>query len=147
LFDIDDAERMHMACDIRVRVFVDEQHVPLEEEMDEHDRTDRNALHALVYGPGHDPIGTGRFFISEPGTALVGRVAVLAPNRGTGAGAALIDALLAEARRRGLTRAHLFAQVDARGFYLKWGFYDDGEQLWDAGILHQPMSLALSALG
>jgi len=136
-----------MACDIRLRVFVDEQHVPLDEEIDEHDRSDRNAVHALVYGPAHDPIGTGRFFISEPGTALVGRVAVLAQNRGTGAGAALIDALLAEARRRGLTHAHLYAQVDARGFYVKWGFYDDGDQLWDAGILHQPMSLALSALG
>ena len=59
-------------------------------------------------------------------------------------GAALLAALCAEARRRGFERAELHAQIHARGFYTRAGFVDDGETLWDAGILHQPMSLQLA---
>jgi predicted GNAT family N-acyltransferase len=143
LFGIDDAERMRIACDIRTRVFVDEQGVPPEEEIDAHDRSDPDAVHAIAYaGPGN-PIGAGRFYIAEPGVAQIGRRAVLASARGTGAGAALLETLVAEARRRGFARAHLHAQTHARGFYLKGGFHDDGAVMWDAGIEHQPMSLEL----
>jgi predicted GNAT family N-acyltransferase len=143
LFGIDDAERMRIACDIRTRVFVDEQGVPPDEEIDAHDLSDRDAVHALAYAEPGNPIGAGRFYIAEPGVAQIGRMAVLASARGTGAGAALLEALVAEARRRGFARAHLHAQTHARGFYLKGGFHDDGAIMWDAGIEHQPMSLDL----
>ena len=59
-------------------------------------------------------------------------------------GKALLTALVGEARRRGLERAHLHAQLHAHQFYRKAGFSDDGETLWDAGILHQPMTLHLT---
>ncbi len=137
---------MRIACDIRTRVFVDEQGVPPDEEIDAHDLTDRDAVHALAYAkPGalETAVGAGRFYIAEPGVAQIGRMAVLPSARGTGAGAALLEALVAEARRRGFARAHLHAQTHARGFYLKGGFHDDGALMWDAGIEHQPMSLEL----
>jgi len=135
---------MRVACDIRTRVFVDEQGVPLADEFDAHDRTDMDAVHALAYDQAGAPIGAGRYYVPEPGTAQIGRMSVLPYARGSGAGAALLQALMADARRRGLTRVHLYAQVAARGFYLKAGFHDDGALFWDAGIEHQPMTSALA---
>ena len=134
-----------MALDIRTRVFVDEQGVPLDEEIDGHDRTDPDAVHALAYDAGR-AIGTGRFCIAEPGTAQIGRMAVLPEARGAGAGKALLDTLVTEARRRGYARAYLLAQIHARDFYRKAGFVDDGGRIWDAGIEHQPRRLALRHL-
>jgi len=64
--------------------------------------------------------------------------------RGAGVGAAILMALVNEARRRGFTRAHLHAQDHATEFYRKAGFVEDGEPLWDAGIYHMPMTLRLA---
>jgi predicted GNAT family N-acyltransferase len=133
---------MREALAIRTRVFVAEQGVPPDEEIDAHDLTDLRAVHALVRDDGRI-LGAGRFYVSGPRTVQIGRMAVDAAARGSGAGRALLTALLAEARRRGFLQAHLHAQTHARGFYAKAGFSDDGEPLWDAGILHQPMSLEL----
>jgi predicted GNAT family N-acyltransferase len=141
LFDVTDTDRMARALAIRVRVFVDEQAVPIDEEVDDHDRTDRDAVHALALDDAGRPIGAGRFYASEPGTAQIGRMAVLAEARGRGIGGAVLTSLVAEARLRGFARAHLHAQVHAREFYVKAGFKDDGDRMWDAGILHQPMTL------
>jgi predicted GNAT family N-acyltransferase len=143
IFGIGDAERMRVALAIRTRVFVDEQGVPSEDEIDEHDRTDPGAVHALVRSAEQTPaLGAGRFYVLMPDTVQIGRMAVLSDARGSGAGRALLQALCTEAQRLGFRRAHLHAQMQARAFYLKSGFRDDGDTLWDAGILHQPMSLS-----
>jgi predicted GNAT family N-acyltransferase len=144
VFDISDVERMRIACEIRTRVFVDEQGVPPEEEIDEHDRSDRDAVHVIVRAPSGAAVGAGRFYVTSPDTVQIGRMAVLPEARGTGAGAALLRKLMSVAAQRGFARAHLHAQTHARGFYAKAGFADDGEPLWDAGIEHIPMSSALS---
>jgi predicted GNAT family N-acyltransferase len=134
---------LRVACDIRIRVFVDEQGFPLEEELDDHDRTDPEAVHALAYDEARGPLGTGRFFVIDPATVQIGRMAVLADARGQGTGAALLSTLVAEATRLGFSRARLWSQTHARGFYLKKGFYDDGEPVIDAGAEHLPMSADL----
>lgn len=144
LFDIHDAPRMAEALAIRFAVFVEEQGVPPAEELDEHDRDDAKARHALVRAPNGAAIAAGRFYARDAATAQVGRMAVLAPWRGRGAGALLLDALVAEAARAGFARAHLHAQTHAAGFYHRAGFRRDGAELWDAGILHEPMSLDLT---
>ncbi len=61
LFDIADAERMSRALAIRLRVFVEEQSVPPDEEVDAHDRTDTDAVHAIALDETGRPTGTGRF--------------------------------------------------------------------------------------
>ncbi len=132
-----------------MRVFVVEQGVPPEEEIDAHDRTDLQAVHALALRDANDPqsaLGAGRFYVLEESssTVQIGRMAVDSAARGTGVGAAILAALVNEARRRGFTRAHLHAQDHATGFYRKAGFVQDGEALWDAGILHMPMTLRLA---
>jgi hypothetical protein len=143
LFDIHDAERLSEVLAIRLRVFVDEQGVPLELEIDEHDRDDFDAVHALAREEDGTAIGAGRFYELDLSSVKIGRMAVDADRRKCGAGARLLEALIAEAQGRGFTRACLDAQTTAVDFYRRAGFQDDGEPLWDAGILHQPMSKQL----
>jgi predicted GNAT family N-acyltransferase len=142
LFDIRDRERMAAAQVVRFAVFVDEQRVPAEEEIDEHDRTDADARHALIRD-GDKPIAAGRYYRLDGDTAQVGRMAVLAAYRGDGVGRRLLDALVEDARRRGFARVALNAQDHAVGFYTKAGFTPFGETLVECDILHQPMQRAL----
>jgi predicted GNAT family N-acyltransferase len=140
LFGVGDAAAIERAVAIRFRVFVDEQGVPPDEELDEHDRSDGDAVHALAYA-GDEPVGTGRFYVLDEHSVQIGRMAVLPGRRETGTGRLILEALMAEARRRGFTRACLFAQVSAQRFYERAGYVaEEGAALeWDAGLLHLPM--------
>jgi predicted GNAT family N-acyltransferase len=142
IFDITDTERLSAAFSVRIPVFVDEQRVPAEEEVDDHDRTDTDARHALIRD-GDMPVAAGRYYRIDDTTAQIGRMAVLAPYRGRGLGRQLLDALVADARRRGFTRAALNAQDHATAFYTKAGFTPFGDTLVECDILHQPMERAL----
>ena len=123
---------------IRRRVFIEEQNVPEELELDELDAT---AVHLLAVQDGR-PVGTVRLLI-EGESAKIGRVAVLPEMRGTRAGAALMRAALDELRARGVTKAKLGAQTHAIGFYEKLGFTVHGPEYDDAGIPHRDMSRSL----
>ena len=123
---------------IRRRVFIEEQNVPEDLELDDLDAT---AVHLLAT-QGGCPVGTARLLI-EGDAAKIGRVALLPEARGTGAGAALMRAALHELRARGVRTAKLGAQTHAIGFYEKLGFTAYGPEYDDAGIPHRDMSLAL----
>ena len=142
LFDVHDAARMAAARGVRFAVFVDEQHVPPDEEIDEHDRTDADARHALIRD-GDVPVAAGRYYRLDGSTAQVGRMAVLALYRGRRIGRRLLDALVENARARGFARVALNAQDHAVAFYAKAGFTPFGETLVECDILHQPMELVL----
>ena len=120
---------------IRFAVFVEEQGVPAEIELDE---MDEHCLHALAF-EGPQAIGTGRLLPD----GHVGRMAVLKPWRGRGVGAALLQRLVAAARERGDREVLLSAQVHALGFYRAHGFAPYGEVYQEAGIPHQAMRLGL----
>jgi predicted GNAT family N-acyltransferase len=142
-FAASDVERMREALALRTAVFVKEQGVPPEEEVDAHDRPESTSVHALLF-EGERSIGAGRFYVLDADSVQIGRMAISAGARGRGAGTLLLAALGDEARRLGHARARLHAQMHARAFYLRAGYVDDGEPLWDAGILHQPMTKILS---
>lgn len=116
---------------IRFEVFVGEQRVPAEIELDEHDAA---CVHALAYMNGH-AVGTGRLLPD----GHIGRMAVLKPSRGQGIGKALLRALVEAARRRGDREVALSAQVHAVGFYRAEGFQPEGPVYEEAGIAHQAM--------
>jgi predicted GNAT family N-acyltransferase len=120
---------------IRFTVFVDEQRVPAEIELDEHDA---RCVHALAYVDGQ-PVGTGRLLPD----GHIGRMAVLKSQRGKGIGKALLRALVEAARRRGHREVLLSAQVQAVGFYRAEGFEPEGPVYEEAGIPHQAMRRAL----
>ena len=71
----------------------------------------------------------------------IGRVAVLADQRGTGLGRKLIEACLAElSNDPEVSAAKLGSQIHALGFYEKLGFVAEGPEFDDAGIPHRMMS-------
>jgi predicted GNAT family N-acyltransferase len=124
---------------LRRTVFIEEQGVS---EADEIDDKDGEAIHLLATVDGV-PMGSARLLISGE-TGKIGRVCVLARARGTGLGAALMQAAVAELRRQpGVTRAKLGAQTHALGFYERLGFVAEGPVYDDAGIPHCDMVLAL----
>lgn len=124
---------------IRRVVFIDEQAVPEELEMDD---LDGEAIHLLATVDGR-PAGTARLLLRDE-VGKIGRVAVLADQRGTGLGAALIRAALEELRAvPGITTAKLGAQTHALGFYERLGFTAFGPVYDDAGIPHRDMTRPL----
>ena len=122
---------------VRFAVFVDEQGVPAEMELDEWDGC---ALHALACDTEGRTLGTGRLLPD----GHIGRMAVLAQARGRGVGGALLRALIAAAQCRGDAVLRLNAQIQAAGFYEQHGFTRYGAVFDDAGLAHIAMQRRLT---
>ena len=121
---------------LRFAVFVEEQRVPAEIELDSFDAL---SLHAVAFDADGEPVGTGRLLPD----GHIGRRAVAKPARGTGVGSALLRSLMDEARRRGHTHAVLSSQTHATEFYRKHGYWVHGSVYDDAGIPHVDMRCPL----
>ncbi len=124
------------AAAIRKAVFVDEQGIPAELEWD---AADAGCVHAVARNSQGIPVGTGRLLPYQPGTAKIGRMAVLPGQRGTGIGRQVLDALMAAAQARGDASVLLHAQASAAPFYLRAGYVVEGEPFEEAGIPHLAM--------
>lgn len=124
---------------LRRTVFIQEQGVS---ETDEVDDLDGKAVHILATLNGR-PVGTARL-LPYGDIGKVGRVCVLRDARGTGLGAALMQATVAQFRSMpGIKRVKLGAQLHALAFYERLGFAPYGEVFLDAGIEHRDMVLDL----
>lgn len=123
---------------IRKAVFVEEQAVPLELELDEYDAA---AIHFLLR-EGETPLATARL-LDKHGLAKIGRVAVLKEARGRGLGLRLMEAVIDEARQRGFTESVLDSQTYAIPFYARLGYIAEGDEFDDAGIPHYLMRRTL----
>ena len=110
---------------IRRAVFIEEQAVPEDLEIDD---LDGQAIHLLAVAGGR-AVGTARILLAGE-TGKIGRVAVLAD----------LDELRAQP---GVTTAKLGAQTHALGFYERLGFVAFGPVYDDAGIPHRDMSRPL----
>jgi predicted GNAT family N-acyltransferase len=119
------------AAPIRLVVFVEEQGVPPELEMDD---MDARCVHALAFD-GERAVATGRLLPD----GHIGRMAVLKEFRGKGVGGAVLTKLMEAAKERGDREVALSAQVHALAFYRAHGFQPIGEVYEEAGILHQDM--------
>ena len=123
---------------VRFAVFVDEQAVPAELEMDERDAA---CFHVLAKDAAGLAVGTGRIDLDDGGR--VGRMAVLRPWRSCGVGSQIIAALHAHARSHGCRRVWCHAQVAARRFYERAGYVARGNTFQEAGIEHVTMHCVL----
>ena len=119
---------------LRRTVFIEEQNVPEELEIDD---LDDIAIHLLAFVKDR-PVGTARLFI-KGSTGKIGRVCVLPEVRGAGLGAALIVEACRHLKDRGCATAQLGAQTQALPFYEKLGFAAFGPIYDDAGIPHRDM--------
>ena len=128
------------AAALRTQVFVDEQKIPAELEWD---AVDAQSLHAVAYNRFGLALATGRLLEHTPGVSKIGRMAVLAPLRGSRIGRAVLDALVHAARERGDQQVLLHAQASAVTFYSRAGFVAQGPAFEEAGLPHQAMIKAL----
>lgn len=125
-----DEARAH-AAPIRFTVFVEEQGVPAEIELDEHDAA---CVHAVAFD-GERAVGTGRLLPD----GHIGRMAVLREFRNQGVGAGMLQRLVETAREQGFAEVALSAQIRAANFYRRHGFFEEGPEYMEAGIRHQAM--------
>jgi predicted GNAT family N-acyltransferase len=121
--------------EIRNAVFTGEQKVP---EALDFDGQDPKVVHVLVKD-GNQFVGTGRMLFD----GHIGRLAVLKAYRGKGFGADAVRALVEEAKRAGIKRVFLGAQIHAKGFYQKLGFTEYGSPFMEANIQHIHMEKIL----
>jgi len=119
------------ATPIRFTVFVEEQGVPRELELDD---MDAQCIHAVAF-ENHFPVGTGRLLPD----GHIGRMAVLKQWRGRGIGGLILKRLMDSARERGDREVVLSAQVHAISFYRAHGFMEEGADYPEAGIPHRDM--------
>ncbi|MGB1860431.1 MAG: GNAT family N-acetyltransferase [Arenicellales bacterium] len=133
---VDWASYREALSSIRHTVFVEEQGVPVELELD---GEDASARHAAAISDDGRLVGTGRMLAS----GKIGRMAVSQSMRRQGIGRALLDALVAEAKRLKLEEVSLGAQLPAVAFYERAGFKAYGDIFLDAGIDHKMMRLVL----
>ena len=122
--------------EIRYQVFVVEQKVPQEIEVDVNDI---HNIHARAFNESGETIGTGRIANDK-----IGRMAVLQSWRNRGVGSAILEALMQQAKTMGLVEVTLNAQVEAYAFYQHHGFSRCGEVFEEAGIKHIKMQCLLT---
>ena len=133
------ADAMQAAWPIRKRVFIEEQGVPEDLELDEFDLT---AQHALAY-LNSQCIGTARLASLAGNIGRIGRMAVLPAYRSEGIGSQLLNALIANGKAQGITQFELHAQLSAIPFYERFGFIAQGDIYDEAGIAHRDMMLII----
>ncbi len=128
-------EDLYQEClKIRFEVFVSEQEVPEEEEIDKYEA---DCEHFLVVMDSQY-VGTARYRRKDPNDNVVKieRVAVVKPYRGEGVGRALMQHVHEVAKASGYTHAELGAQIQAVPFYSSLGYEKISDMFLDAGIEH-----------
>ena len=127
------------AFGVRREVFILEQGVPEELEIDEYDP---QALHALAYS-NNVCAGTARLHLNCGGSGQIGRMAVLSSFRSKGLGRQIMKVLIEVAKSKGIPSLILHSQVSAIPFYEKLGFMANGPTYDEAGIPHRNMMMVL----
>jgi predicted GNAT family N-acyltransferase len=127
------------AFSVRRKVFVEEQGVPLDLELDHLDKT---AAHFVIYS-SEVPIGAGRFREINDGIGKVERVCVLGEYRGKHLGNLIMHALEEHAKATGMHKIILNAQSYAVPFYEKLGYVITSPEFMDADIPHRAMEKSI----
>lgn len=140
---VDTEKDMEAILELRKEVFVEEQGVPIKEEIDVFDDVNhKKSMHIIVTDKGQ-VVGTLRV-INRTDYAKIGRVAVKKEFRGKGIGKKMVDFAIDECLKENLFNVrnkyfYLESQVDAIPFYQKLGFNAYGEEFDDCGIPHRKM--------
>lgn len=131
-------KELQQVIDIRTKVFVEEQRVPYELEVD---GLDGKAEHLIAY-VDNKPVGCARIRIID-GYAKLERLAVLKEYRGQGLGQRLTHFAIKYCKTKPADEMHLHAQLSVAKFYENLGFKRYGKEFDEAGISHIAMCLLL----
>src|SRR5699024_1257872 len=135
---VDTEDEMQAAYRVRNLVFVEEQNVPLELEVDEHEN---DAIHFVCYD-NETIIGASRLrFMDDYGK--LERICVLKEHRGKSFGKKIIEQMEVEIVNNKYKKALLNAQTHAKQFYENLGYTVISEEFMDAGIPHVTMEKIL----
>ncbi|TXG92525.1 GNAT family N-acetyltransferase [Rhodococcus rhodnii] len=119
---------------LRTDVFVHEQRIVDERELDDRDLETTTTLYWADDRDGR-VLATLRVLRDDPAAAHLGRVATARDARGRGVAAALIRAALADVAGP----VEISAQAYLEGWYRRFGFETTGPGYVEAGIDHIPM--------
>ena len=131
-------EELEQAHNIRREVFVVEQHVPEEEEIDQYESRCR---HFLAFAKNGQPCGAARWRFTDNGVKLE-RFAVLKSYRNQGIGSSLVRAVLKDIENHPDfhgQKIYLHAQLTAIPLYKKFGFRETGPLFYECEIKHFKM--------
>ncbi len=139
---VTDEKMLSEALEVRKIVFIDEQNVPVEEEIDEYDVINDEVVIHYVFNDGKT-IGTTRI-LNGDGYVKIGRVALLKEARGMKKGNFMLQKIIDQIYEENIfdiqnKYLYLEAQLYALEFYEKLGFESYGEIFLDAGIEHVKM--------
>jgi predicted GNAT family N-acyltransferase len=136
---VDSEEEMSDALAVRREVFIEEQGVPEDLEID---GKDEEAMHFVAYDEG-DPVGAARLREYDDSTAKVERVAVVEDEREAGLGRDIMATIEEAARAAGYDTVLLHAQAPVIGFYEGLGYEITSAEFEEAGIPHREMRKSL----
>lgn len=128
-------EEKQLAFEVRKKVFVEEQGVPLHLELDEFDKT---AAHFIVQDDDQT-IAAARVRENSPGVGKIERVCVLKDYRGKRLGVLIMEHVEKYAVEYGWEKLKLNAQSHAVPFYEKLGYVVTSPEFLDAYIPHRAM--------
>ena len=137
-------EVLREALTLRVEVFVDEQKVPVSDEVDHLDNMaaieDGSVIHVASICDSQI-VGTARIILDVPKDEYphIGRVAVKREMRGSHIGSVIMNKLHQILEGKKCAGVTLSAQVEVKDFYTKLGYVQRGETYMDVGIMHQDM--------
>lgn len=135
---VSNERQLNDAYSIRRKVFVEEQHVAPELEIDD---LEQEAIHFVLY-IDQIPSGAGRLCLLE-GYGKVERISVLKEHRVSGAGTAIMRKIEEYAQNEGIHKLKLNAQTHAIGFYIHLGYEITSDEFYEAGIPHKSMAKSL----
>ena len=129
-----------LSClDLRRTVFIEEQNVPENEEVD---GDDPDCDHILLT-VSDIPVGAARLKYYND-FIKVQRVCVLKNFRGQGIGSKIINFIIRHVEKNDIrSSVRLGSQIHALEFYKRLGFIEFGEEYLDAGILHKDMEFQI----
>ncbi|MEI5993171.1 GNAT family N-acetyltransferase [Candidatus Enterococcus mansonii] len=128
------------ALSIRHQVFMLEQHVPKEIEIDKYEAA---CIHFVLYSDENVAVATCRLLPLEDGVIKLQRMAVQKKFRGKEYGRLIVEAAESFSKEQGYHIVTLGAQITALGFYERMGYVKEGEKFLDADIEHYKMNKAL----
>ena len=132
---IQNSKDMLSCLELRRTVFIEEQNVPENEEVD---GDDPDCDHILLT-VSDIPVGAARLKYYND-FVKVQRVCVLKNYRGQGIGSNIINFIIRHVEKNDIrSSVRLGSQFHALEFYKGLGFIEFGEEYLDAGILHKDM--------
>lgn len=137
---VDNERDKKYVYDIRRLVFVNEQGVPLEEEIDKFDESN-SVIHLLGTHHNNSVAASRIRFVDD--YAKLERIAVLKEFRGNNFGAEMVIAMEEVILNYNYKTAVLNAQTYAEDFYKKLGYATTSDIFMDAGMPHVTMSKTL----